>query len=101
VEVRHELLTYFSLRLPNLNFYDVGNHRQLQSDGTGNGGKDITGLVLLLKMGRYSPHWWNNSSTPYWRNQWISDVQLDPTTTPPFRAYIDALRTLYNSCSRG
>jgi len=78
-------------------------NRQLQSDGTGNGGKDITGLGLAVEDGAvFSTYGGINSSTfPYWRNQWISDVQLDPTTTPPFRAYIDALRTLYNSCSRG
>jgi len=31
-------------------------NRQLQSDGTGNGGKDITGLGLAVEDGRYSPH---------------------------------------------
>jgi hypothetical protein len=77
-------------------------NRQLQADGTGNGGKDITGLALAVEDGAaFSTYGGINSSTfPYWRNQWIGDVVIT-TASPPHTAFLDALRTLYNSCSRG
>lgn len=76
-------------------------NRQLQADGTGNGGKDITGLALAVEDGAtFSTYGGINSSTfAYWRNQWLSDVSI--ATSAPFSAYLDGLRTLYNSCSRG
>jgi hypothetical protein len=76
-------------------------NRQLQADGTGNGGKDITGLGLAVEDGAsFSTYGGINSSTfPYWRNQWLSDVAI--TSSTDFASYMSGLRTLYNSCSRG
>jgi hypothetical protein len=78
-------------------------NRMLQGDGTGNGGKDITGLGIAVEDGTvYSIYGGIDSAAfPYWRNQWIGNVQINTTTGPPYRTFIDALRTMYNSCSRG
>lgn len=83
-------------------------NRQLQADGTGNGGKDLTGLAVAVEDGTaWSVYGGIDSNAfPYWRNQWIGGVTitdtaaapLTPTTAGPLH---DALRTLYNSASRG
>lgn len=77
-------------------------NRQLQGDGTGMGGKEITGLALAVEDGTtFSTYGGINSGTfPYWRNQWIGNVSI-VNASPPHTAFLNALRTLYNSCSRG
>lgn len=77
-------------------------NRQLQADGTGNGGKDITGLALAVEDGAsFSTYGGiDSSANAYWRNQWISNVVITENS-PPHTAYLDGLRTLYNSCCRG
>lgn len=77
-------------------------NRQLQADGTGNGGKDFTGLGIAVEDGTaWSTYGGIDSNANfYWRNQWIADVAI-PSATPPYTAFLNALRRLYNSCSRG
>lgn len=77
-------------------------NRQLQLDGTGNGGKDITGLGLAVEDGAaWSTYGGIDSNTyTYWRNQWQSNVSIT-VASPPHTALLNAMRTLYNSCSRG
>lgn len=77
-------------------------NRQLQLDGTGNGGKDITGLGLAVEDGAaWSTYGGIDSNTyTYWRNQWASNVSIT-VASPPHTAYLNALRTMYNSCMRG
>lgn len=77
-------------------------NRQLQADGTGNGGRDLTGLAIAVEDGAaWSTYGGiDSNANPYWRNQWINNVQI-PTATPPYTAFLNALRRLYNSCSRG
>lgn len=77
-------------------------NRQLQLDGTGNGGKDITGLGLAVEDGAaWSTYGGIDSNTyTYWRNQWASNVSIT-VASPPHTAFLNALRTMYNSCSRG
>ena len=70
---------------------------QLQADGTGNGGRDLTGLNILVEDGTA----WSivggidSNANPYWRNQWIGSVGSFATNGN------DRMRTLYNSASRG
>lgn len=70
---------------------------QLQADGTGNGGRDLTGLNILVEDGTA----WSivggidSNANPYWRNQWIGSVGSFTTNGN------DRMRTLYNSASRG
>ena len=81
-------------------------NRQLQADGTGNGGKDITGLALAVENGAdgFSTYGGINSSTfAYWRNNFLDSVDIDLSdfATLGRENYLNSLRTLYNSCSRG
>lgn len=72
-------------------------NRQSHADGTGNGGKDITGLALAVEDGAaWSTYGGIDSNTyTYWRNQWIG-------TTAAFASVgLSRMRTMYNSCSRG
>lgn len=72
-------------------------NRQLQGDGTGNGGKDLTGLALAVEDGAaWSTYGGIDSNTyTYWRNQWIG-------STGAFASVgLDRMRTMYNSCARG
>lgn len=72
-------------------------NRQLQADGTGNGGKDLTGLALAVEDGAaWSTYGGIDSNTyTYWRNQWIG-------STAAFSSVgLSRMRTIYNSCSRG
>jgi hypothetical protein len=78
-------------------------NRQLQANGTGNGGKDITGLGLAVENAStgFSTYGGINAATfTYWRNQFIANAIITEAS-PPHNAYMNALRTLYNSCSRG
>lgn len=83
-------------------------NRELQGDGTGNGGKDLTGLAAAVEEGSA----WSiyggidSNANAYWRNQWLSvgTVLVGGTIanpTPQFQNLLNAMRTLYNSCSRG
>lgn len=76
-------------------------NRQLQADGTGNAGKDLTGLGIAVEDGTaWSTYGGIDSNVnTYWRNQWIDNVSI--AATPPFSAFLDGMRRLYNSCSRG
>lgn len=86
-------------------------NRQLQADGTGNGGKDLTGLAVAVEDGTaWSTYGGIDSNAfPYWRNQWIGGVTIVDTAAAPLTsstsagisALTDAMRTLYNSASRG
>lgn len=79
-------------------------NRQLQADGTGNSGKDLTGLAAAVEDGTaWSTYGGIDSNAfPYWRNQWIGGVTItDSAATVNFRPFLDSLRTLYNSASRG
>lgn len=73
-------------------------NRQLQSDGTGNFGKDITGLGIAVEDGAvFSTYGGIDSNlNPYWRNQWIGGAPATFATVG-----IDRMRTIYNSCIRG
>lgn len=77
-------------------------NRMLQGDGTGNGGKDFTGLGVLVEEGSA----WSivggidSNAHPYWRNQWLSVGTVQLHGTPNFSPLLNAMRTLYNSCSR-
>jgi hypothetical protein len=72
-------------------------NRMLQGDGTGNLGKDITGLAALVEDGAA----WStiggidSNANPYWRNQWIGGTATFAS------AGVDRMRTIYNSCCRG
>ena len=76
-------------------------NRMLQGDGTGNGGKDLTGLGIMVEDGAA----WStvggidSNANAYWRNQWISNVNIT-AATPPYTVFLNQLRRLYNSCSR-
>lgn len=72
-------------------------NRMIQGDGTGTGGKDITGLALQVEDGAA----WStvggidSNANPYWRNQWIGGTAAFSSVG------VDRMRTLFNSCSRG
>jgi hypothetical protein len=72
-------------------------NRQIQGDGTGNLGKDITGLAALVEDGAA----WStiggidSNANPYWRNQWIGGTATFAS------AGVNRMRTIYNSCCRG
>ena len=72
-------------------------NNMLMLDGTGNGGKDITGLSLLVEDGAA----WStvggidSNANTYWRNQYIDNAGSWAATG------LDNLRTLINNCSRG
>ncbi|MEM3145979.1 MAG: phage major capsid protein [Candidatus Nitrosotenuis sp.] len=72
-------------------------NRQLFGDGTGNGGKDITGLALAVEDGTaWSVYGGIDSNAyTYWRNQWIGSVGSFAANG------VDRMRTLFNSASRG
>lgn len=81
-------------------------NRQLQGDGTGNGGKDLTGLAVAVEDGAaWSTYGGiDSNANPYWRNQWLGNIAID--TSPAagaidFNPLLDGMRTVYNSASRG
>lgn len=71
----------------------------LASDGTGNAGKDLTGLALGVEDGAaWSTYGGIDSSTAlnaFWRNQWIGTVGSFATNG------VSKMRKLFNTCSRG
>lgn len=85
-------------------------NRQLQADGTGNGGKDITGLALAVEDGAaWSTYGGIDSNAfTYWRNQWIDfnafygpiSSGVSPTSAD-LAAIIRSMTRMYNSCMRG
>lgn len=80
-------------------------NRQLQGDGTGNGGKDITGLALAVEDGAvWSTYGGIDSNAfPYWRNQWVNSV-VDISLAAPSAGTLAMLGEwirIYNSCMRG
>ena len=74
-------------------------NRQMYSDGTGNGGKDIGGLALLVSStpttGTVGGI--NRATFPFWRNR----QTLGTKTTNAFDNLRGAMRSIYNSCSKG
>lgn len=81
-------------------------NRQSHSDGSGNGGKDITGFTAAIEDGAA----WNvyggidSNTSLYWRNQWIgyrafSGADLD-FTDANLRRFRQILTTFYNVCMR-
>jgi hypothetical protein len=86
-------------------------NRQLQGDGTGNGGRDLTGLAVAVEDGTaWSVYGGIDSNAfQYWRNQWIGGVTIVDTAAAPLTSnnvlgiqpFMDAMRTVYNSASRG
>lgn len=82
-------------------------NRQSHGDGTGNGGKDITGFLAAIENGAA----WNvyggidSNVDLWWRNQWIAfaafsgNATLDQTDTD-LRQFRQVLTTFYNSCMR-
>lgn len=67
---------------------------QLFGDGTGNGGKDITGLNLVVENGAaWATYAGIDSNTnTYWRNTWLAEGgALD----------LASMRNVFNSASRG
>lgn len=81
-------------------------NKQLFSDGTGNAGKDVTGLNLAVEDGgAWSTYGNVDSSTAdnsWWRNQWadFSGTSFE-TTDGKSTEGVKQLRTLVNSSSRG
>lgn len=71
-------------------------NNMLMLDGTGNGGKDITGLSLLVEDGAAwsSVGGIDSNANTYWRNQFI-DLGGSWAASG-----LDNLRTLINNCSR-
>lgn len=76
-------------------------NRMLQSDGTGNGSKDFTGLALAVEDGAaWSTYGGIDSNTyTYWRNQWIGGTAAFGTAMTD--TGLTRMRTIYNYCSRG
>lgn len=82
-------------------------NRQSHGDGSGNGGKDITGFLAAIENGLA----WNvyggidANIHLYWRNQWIGfaafsgNAALDDTDTD-IRDFRQVLTTFYNVCMR-
>jgi hypothetical protein len=72
-------------------------NRMMFADGSGNGSRDLFGLDLLVEDGTAfgSVGGIDSNLDTWWRNKWIDH---NNTFT---NGGIDAMRTLYNSCSRG
>jgi len=78
-------------------------------DGTGNGGKDITGLDLAVEDGAaWSTYGGIDSSlaaNAFWRNQYINFTGAGNTSFGTASGAsvegMNVMRNLYNSCSRG
>lgn len=79
----------------------LGMNAQMFSDGTGNSGKDITGLKLAVEDGTAWSTYGNIDSNTYtfWRNQWAGSVGSFGTGLTA--AGILKMRTIYYSASRG
>ncbi len=74
-------------------------NRMMYSDGTGNGGKDIAGLALLVSStpttGTVGGI--NRAVFPFWRNRQTSGANSGTA----YNQLRGAMRTIYNSCSKG
>lgn len=74
-------------------------NRMFYGDGTGNGGKDIGGLALLVSstptVGTVGGI--NRGLFSFWRNRQVSGTK----TTTAFDNLRGAMRSQYNSCSKG
>jgi hypothetical protein len=69
-------------------------NEQIYSDGTGNGGKDITGLALAVENGAAWSSYGgiDSNANTYWRNTWLAEAgALD----------LASMRNVFNSASRG
>jgi hypothetical protein len=79
---------------------------QLFSDGTGNGGKDITGLNVAVEDGGAWSTFGNidssDATNSWWRNQWadFSGTSFE-TTSGKSTEGVKQMRTIVNSASRG
>ena len=69
----------------------------LLADGSGNGGKDLTGLAAAIEEGSaWSTYGGINSNTySQWRNRWTGSVGSFASNG------LDNMRSMYNSCSSG
>jgi len=83
-------------------------NEQLYADGTGNGGKDITGLALAVEEGSsWSTYGGIPSATAgneWWRNQFLDfdgTYTSFGTTSGTSVEGLDALRSMRNLCTRG
>ena len=79
-------------------------NRQLQADGTGNGGKDITGLAIAVEINPSSTYGGiNSSSFSYWKNQWLSSAATISIAAPTagVNTMLNEWVRIYNSCMRG
>lgn len=81
------------------NSHIAAMNRQLWSDGTGNGSKDIGGVQLLISttpttgsVGQI-----NRATFSFWRNQQTSGAK----TTNAFDNLRASMRSIFNLCSRG
>lgn len=76
-------------------------NRQLHADGTGNGGKDITGLAAAIEDGTaWSTYGGiDSNANTFWRNGWTGSVGSFGTGLNA--AGIKAMRSLYYGISRG
>jgi len=81
-------------------------NRQLFGDGTGNGGKDLTGLNIAVEDGGAWSTFGNIDSSDalntFWRNQWadFSGTSFE-TVSGKSTEGVKQLRTLVNKASRG
>lgn len=69
-------------------------NEQLFGDGTGNAGKDITGLALAVENGAAWSSYGgiDSNANTYWRNTWLAEAgALD----------LASMRNVFNSASRG
>lgn len=72
-------------------------NRQIFRDGTGNGGKDITGLEIAVENGSTFATYGgiDSDANSYWRNQWTD------STAATLANFIGEMTTVYNNCMRG
>lgn len=74
-------------------------NRMFYSDGTGNGGKDIGGLALLVATTNTSgsPGGISRATFSFWRNRATTAAK----TSTAFDNLRGAMRSIYNQCSKG
>lgn len=79
----------------------LGINAQMFSDGTGNGGKDITGLNLAVEDGTaWSTYGGiDSNANSFWRNQWIGSVGSFGTGLTS--TGLSKMRSVYYSSARG
>lgn len=84
-----------------ISFRETLNAMLITGDGTGNGGKDITGLALAIEEGSVWSTYGgiDRIANPFWRNrwlQWAATFGSGPTSDG-----IQKMRNMYNLCTRG